>query len=155
MLKSCVVSYKFNGASIDYSKIKSIGIADFPNNAELVHPPLAFDLSEGVRDVFRRQTRLQVLKAGGDMYLEGEITGYKLTPMAISADSYSAETKITLTVQVRFTNNVNPDDSFEKSYSANQIFDSNLMLTDVQDELCAIMILEISENIYNDTVAKW
>ena len=32
---SCTISYKFNGASIDYSKIKSITIAEFPNNAAL------------------------------------------------------------------------------------------------------------------------
>ncbi len=155
VLKSCAISYKFNGASIDYSKTKTVAIADFPNNAELVHPPLANEFSEGLRDIYSRQTRLQLLKSGGDLALEGEIVDYRLTPMAISADSYSAETKLTLTIQVRFTNNVTPEDSFEKKYTANQIFDSNIMITDIQDELCKIMIQEIAENIYNDTVAKW
>ena len=155
VLKSCTISYKFNGASIDYSKTRTIGISDFPNNAELVHPPLANEFSEGLRDIYSRQTRLQLLKSGGDLSIEGEITGYTITPMAIAADSYSAETKLTLTVQVRFTNNVNPEESFEQSFSANQIFDSNLMITDVQDELCKTMIQEITESIYNATVAKW
>ncbi len=155
ILTACTVSYKFNGASIDYSKTKTIAIADFPNNAELVHPPLANEFSEGLRDMYSRQTRLQLLKSGGHLNIEGEITGYKITPMAIAADSYSAETKLTLTVQVRFTNNIAPEESYDKSYSANQIFDSNIMLTDIQDELCKIMIQEIAENIYNDTVARW
>ena len=102
-----------------------------------------------------RQTRLQLVKDGGDLQLEGEITGYTLTPLAISADSYSAETKLTLTVRVRFTNNVNPDDSYEKQYTASQNFSSDQMLTDVQDELITTMVQEITESIYNDTVAKW
>lgn len=151
----CTISYKFNGASIDYSKIRTISIADFNNHAELVYLPLANDFSEGLRDIYTRQTRLQILRQGGNLELEGEITGYTLTPLAISADSYSSETKLTMTVRVRFTNNVNPEESFEKDYTASQTFDSNSMLTDVQQELCDIMIQEIAESIYNDTVAKW
>ncbi len=155
LLCGCTISYKFSGASIDYSKIHSIAIADFPNNAALVNPTLASDLTEGIRDIFSRQTRLSVGRQNGDLELEGEITDYTLTPLAISADSYSAETKLTITVKVRFTNNVSVEESFEKTYSAFQNFDSSQMLNDVQDQLCATMIKEIAENIYNDTVAKW
>lgn len=156
VLEGCAISFKMNGANIDYSTTHSISVADFPNNAALVYPPLSNDLSEGIRDLYQRQTRLQVLRKGGDLELEGEITGYTLTPMSISAaDSYSAETKLTMTVRVRFINNVAPEESFEKTYTAYQTFDSSRMLTDVQDELCTTMIKEIAESIYNDTVAKW
>ncbi len=155
LLNGCTVSYKFNGASIDYTKTKTISVADFPNIAESVYPPLASTFTEALKDIYVRQTRLQLVKDGGDLQLEGEITGYTLTPLAISADSYSAETKLTLTVRVRFTNNVNPDDSYEKQYTASQNFSSDQMLTDVQDELITTMVQEITESIYNDTVAKW
>lgn len=155
ILRSCTISYKFNGASIDYAKIHSIAIADFPNNAALVYTQLSNDLSEGIREIYTRQTRLQVGRKGGDLELEGEITGYDLTPMAISADSYASENKLTITVRVRFTNNVNPEESFDKTYSAFQTFDASNLLTDVQESLCATMIKEIAENIYNDTVARW
>ena len=155
LLNGCTISYKFNGASIDYSTTKTISIADFPNVAPLVYAPLSNNLSDGIRDLFQRQTRLEQVKRGGNLELEGEITGYALTPMSVSADSYAAETKLTITVKVRFTNNVAPEESFEKTYSAYQTFDSSQMLTDVQDELCNTMITEIAEQIYNDTVAKW
>ena len=154
-MNGCSISYKFNGASIDYSKTRSISVADFPNNAALVYAPLSNNLSDAIRDIYQRQTRLEVLRRGGNLELEGEITGYALTPMAVSADSYAAETKLTLTVRVRFTNNVAPEESFEKTYSAYQTFDSSRMLDEVQDELCNTMITEIAESIYNDTVAKW
>ena len=155
LLNSCVISYKFNGASIDYSTTKTISIADFANVAALVYPPLANNLSDGIRDIFQRQTRLEQVRRGGNLELEGEIIGYYLTPMSVSADSYAAETKLTITVKVRFTNNVAPEDSFEKTYTAYQTFDSSQMLNDVQDELCNTMITEIADQIYNDTVAKW
>ena len=155
LLNSCVISYKFNGASIDYSTTKTISIADFANVAALVYPPLANNLSDGIRDIFQRQTRLEQVRRGGNLELEGEIIGYNLTPMSVSADSYAAETKLTITVKVRFTNNVAPEESFEKTYTAYQTFDASQMLTDVQDELCNTMITELAEQIYNDTVAKW
>jgi len=155
MMPSCLISYKFNGASIDYSKTKTISIAEFPNNAALVNPLLSNALSEGIREIYSRQTRLQLLPKNGDMEVEGEITDYALTPMAISADSYAAETKLTLTIRVRFTNNKAPEENFEKTYSAFQTFNSSRLLTEVQDELCSIMITELAENIYNDTVARW
>ncbi len=155
VLNSCIISYKFNGASIDYSTTKSISIADFPNMAPLVYAPLSSNLSDGIRDLFQRQTRLEQVRRGGNLEIEGEIIGYSLTPMAVSADSYAAETKLTITVKVRFTNNVAPEESFEKTYTAYQTFDSSQMLNDVQDELCNTMIAEIADQIYNDTVAKW
>ena len=155
LCNACTISYKFNGASIDYSKVKTISVADFTNNATLVYPPLAVNLTDGIKDLYQRQTRLEQVRRGGNLELEGEITGYQLTPMAVSADSYAAETKLTITIKVRFTNNVAPEESFEKTYSAYQTFDASQMLSDVQDELCSTMITEIAEQIYNDTVAKW
>ncbi|VBB45332.1 conserved hypothetical protein [uncultured Paludibacter sp.] len=155
LLSSCSISYKFNGASIDYNTVKSISIADFPNNAELVNPALAQTFTEALRDKYIRQTRLKILKQSGDMQLDGEIVGYQLTSMAISADSYASETRLTLTINVRFTNTKNPDEDFENKYSAYQMFDSSKMLNDVQDELVKIMVDEIVDKIYNDTVAKW
>ena len=144
-----------NGANINYQTTHSISIADFPNNAPMVNPSRSNNLSEAVRDLFSRQTRLQILRKGGDLELEGSIIGYDLTQGAISVDSYASESKLTIRVQVHYTNNVNPEDSFDKVYSAWRTFDANLMLSDVQDELCNAIVTDIAESIYNDTVAKW
>jgi hypothetical protein len=155
VLSGCSISYKFNGANINYQTTHSVSIADLPNNAAMVNPTLSSNLSESLRDLFQRQTRLQVLRKGGDLEIEGEITGYDLSQGAISTDSYASESKLTITVMIHFTNNINPEESFDKSYSASQTFDASRLLTDVQDDLCTIIIKEITENIYNDTVAKW
>ena len=155
MLASCSISYKFNGASIDYTKVKTITIKDFPNQAPLVYPPLAQMFTEGVKDIYVRQTRLSMVRANGDLELEGEITGYDLTPMAVKEDAYSSKTKLTITVKVRYANRTNSEEDFEQSFSAYREFDSNIMLQDVQDQLCREIIEELSDQIYNSTVANW
>ena len=155
MLSGCSISYKFNGANINYQTTHSISIADFPNNAAMVNPTLSPNLTEAIRDLFQRQTRLQVLSKGGDLEIEGEIVGYDISQGAISVDNYASENKLTIRVAVHFTNNIYPEESFDNTYSASQTYDASRLLTDVQDELCNIIITEISENIYNDTVAKW
>lgn len=155
LMGGCTVSYKFNGASIDYTKVKSISITDFPNMAELVYAPLSSTFSEALRDKYTRQTKLQLLRTGGDLDVQGEIVGYDYVPLSIGTDALAAQTRLSLTVNVRFTNRQNPEEDFEKRYTASQTFDSNQMLNDVQDELLALMIEEITDQIYNDTVANW
>lgn len=156
VLTSCTVSYKFNGAMIDYAKTKTITIKDFPNTSELVYPSLSQEFSEALRDVFTKQTRLQMVKKNGDLQLEGEIVGYQLTPLGMSSDGFTAQTKLTLTINVRFTNNKNAEESFEdKKYTAFQNFDSSKRLDEVQDELVKAMIADIVDNIYNDTAGRW
>lgn len=155
ILCSCSISYKFNGANINYQTTHSISVADFPNNAAMVNPLLSPTLTEAIRDLYQRQTRLQVLSKGGDLEIEGEIVGYDISQGAIAANSYASESKLTIRVAVHFTNNIYPEESFDKTYSASQTYDASQLLSDVQDQLCSIIITEISENIYNDTVAKW
>lgn len=155
VLIGCKITYGFSGGSLDYSKYSSISIVDFPNNAELVNPTLSQFFTEALKDKYTRQTKLRLLREGGDMHLEGEIVSYQLAAMAISADSYASETKLTLTINVRFTDNKNPEQDFETRYSASQLFDSNRMLSDVEGELVDLLVKEIVDKIYNDTVAKW
>ena len=155
IMAGCTISYKFNGASIDYTKVKTISIKDFPNQAPLVYPPLSQQFTEGVKDIYVRQTRLSLVRDNGDLQLEGEITGYDLTPMAVKEDAYSSKTKLTITVKVRYTNRTNADEDFEQAFSAYREFDSNVMLQDVQDQLCSEIIEELADQIYNSTVANW
>ena len=142
-------------SSIDYTKVKTISIKDFPNQAPLVYPPLSQEFTEALKDIYIRQTRLQMVNNNGDLELEGEITGYELTPMAVKEDAWSSQTKLTITVRVRYSNRTNPDEDFEQSFSAYREFDATRMLQDVQAELCTEIIDELTDQIYNATVANW
>ena len=138
-LSSCSISYKMNGANINYQTTHSISIADFPNNAPMVNPTLSSAFTEALRDLYTRQTRLQVLRKNGDLEIEGEIVGYDLTQGAIKPDSYASESRLTVRITVHFTNNIYPEESFDRTYSAYQTFDASRLLSDVQAELCKKM----------------
>ncbi len=155
VLVGCTVSYKFNGASIDYNRVKTISITDFSNQSTLVYPPLTQEFTEGLKDVFAKQTKLKLVRQGGHLHMEGEIVGYELTPMAAKADGYASETRLTITVNVRFTNTTNADDDFEERFTAYRNFEATKMLDDVQAALCEEMIKEIADQVFNKAVAKW
>lgn len=155
VVSSCQISYKFNGASIDYSKVKTICINDFPNRAALVYPELAPKFNDELRDIYSRQTRLQSVTRNGDLNIEGAITGYTLQPLAIGTDALAAQTRLTLSIHVEFTNNSDPNTNFEKTFSANRTFDSSNTLEDVQEALCEDLVKEIVEQIFNETVSNW
>ncbi len=155
ILSACTISYKFNGASIDYTKVKTISIKDFPNQAPLVYPPLSQQFTEGLKDIYIRQTRLNMVRDNGDLDLEGEITGYDLTQLAVKENAFASQSKLTITVKVRYSNRTNPDEDFEQTFSAYREFSNTQMLQDVQDALCSEMIKEIADQIYNATVANW
>ena len=152
---SCSISYKFNGSSIDYTQTRTITIADFPNNATLVYPQLATKFNTSLKDIFARRTKLQNVKRNGDMQIEGEITDYKLTSLSIQSNALAAQTQLTMTVRFKFTNSKNPKDDLETTLSASQTFDSSKMLTSVQETLVDAMVKELTEKIYNQTVARW
>ena len=155
VVNACSVSYKFNGASINYDKVKTISVADFPIKAAYVYAPLATKFNEKLKDVYVQQTRLRLVPRNADLQVEGEITGYNQYNQAVKADGYSSEVKLTITVNVRYVNNTNHEEDFEQQFSAFRTYDSTQMLTAVQDELIEQMVKEIADQIFNATVANW
>lgn len=152
---ACTVSYKFSGGNINYDKVKTISIADFPIKSDYVYAPLATKFNEDLKDIFIRQTRLRLVNQNADLEIDGEITGYNQYNQAVSADGFSSETKLTITVNVRFVNNTNHAEDFEQQFSAFRTYDSRELLTAVQDGLIAEMTKEITDQIFNATVANW
>ena len=147
-------------SSIDYTKVKTISIADFPIKSEYVYAPLATkfnatEFNQKMKDMFIQQTRLQLVNSGGDLEIDGEITGYNQYNESVDASGYSSKVKVTLTVNVRYTNNTNHEEDFEQQFSAFQTYDSSKLLTEVQDQLITLMVKDIAEQIFNATVANW
>ncbi|WP_291529704.1 LptE family protein [Bacteroides sp. UBA939] len=143
-------------SSIDYNKVKTISIADFSNRAEYVYAPLAIQFNQDLKDMFIRQTRLSIVNANADLEIDGEITGYNQYNESVDASGYSSKVKLTLTVNVRYVNNTKHEDDFtDKQFSAFQTYDSSERLESVQDQLISLMVKDITEQIFNATVANW
>ena len=152
---SCSVSYKFNGASIDYSKTKTIQIADFPIRSAYVWGPMASIFNNQLKDIYANHTKLIQVKRNGDLKIEGEITRYEQRNKSVSSEGYSAMTELSMTVNVRFTNNANHKEDFEKQFTATSSYETTQSLNSVQEELVTQMVKEITDQIFNATVANW
>lgn len=155
VLASCSVSYKFNGSSIDYTKTKTIQIADFPIRSSYVWGPMASIFNNQLKDVFANHTRLIQVKRNGDLKIEGEITQYSQRNKAVTAEGHSAQAELSMTVNVRFTNNANHNEDFEKQFTATASFETTQSLSSVQEQLVTEMVEDITDQIFNATVANW
>lgn len=154
-LVSCSVSYKFNGASIDYTKIKTIQIKDFPIRTAYVWGPMSSIFNNQLKDIFGSQTKLTQVKRDGDLRIEGEITQYQQRNKSVSAEGYSSQVELSMTVNVRFTNTKNHDEDFERTFTATESYESTMQLSAVQEELVTQMSKDICEQIFNATVSNW
>ncbi len=155
-LPACRISYKLNGSALDYNVYRTISIGEFPIRAAMVYPPLQTTFENALTDYVQRNTRLQVMDSGNtDLQIEGEITGYSLSPQAVGADGWASQTRLTVTVRVRYTDNRDDSKDMDQTFSAYRDFDASEMLTDVQDELCTQISDELVELIFNATLGNW
>ncbi|MDE7402799.1 MAG: hypothetical protein K2M87_05245 [Muribaculaceae bacterium] len=156
LLGGCIPRYTLNGSSINYDIYKTVDIGYFPIRAALVYPPLQQTFENELLNYVTRNTRLQEIDSNNaDLKLEGEITGYSLSPQAVGTDAYATETRLTITVRVKYTDNKNPSNNLDQTFSAYRQFDSSLMLTDVQDDLCQQISEELVNLIFNATFGNW
>lgn len=152
---SCKISYKFNGASIDYQLTKTIQIDNFPIRSAYVWAPMQSIFQNKITDLYASQTKLKQVKKNGDLQLSGEIVSYDQYNKGISSDGYSSQVQLKMTVNVRFVNNKRHQEDFEKQFTATTEYDASQQLISVQEELVTQMVKDIAEQIFNATVANW
>ena len=150
---SCGV-YSFTGGST--GDAKTIQIDYFPNSARLVEPSLSQNFTVALQDLFLRQTNLKLTNSGGDLHFEGEITQYRIIPIAATAEQTAAQSRLTIAVRVRFFNRLIEEDDFEQTFSFYSDYDGNLQLTgSVLEEAYDEIFERITQDIFNASVAKW
>lgn len=146
--------YSFTGASIP-AEARTFSVDYFPNNAQLVQPTLSQRFTEALQDKFLKQTNLRLVDNSGDLHFEGSITGYATAPAAISGDDRAALNRLTISVRVRFINEFEPDNDFERTFSRFSDYDSRESLSSVEDELIELIVEALVEDIFNQAVVNW
>lgn len=155
VLSACKVTYSFSGTSIQ-AEVKTVTIAEFEYKALRVNPSLANDMSEQLRNQFRRMTRLEQVDMDGDLEISGTITGYEVRATAVTANETAAQNRLTVSISVNFMNRLFPEDSFEnKNFSAYADFDATQSLDAVESSLCSEIMDKLIDDIFNATVAQW
>lgn len=142
-------------SSIDYTKVKTIQIADFPIRSSYVWGPMGPMFNNKLKEQYADHTKLSQVKRNGDLKIEGEITNYSQRNKSVSAEGYSAQTELSITVNVRFTNNTNHQEDFEQQFTATTSYETTQSLAAVQEQLVTEMIDDIVDQIFNATVANW
>jgi hypothetical protein len=153
ILTDCGV-YSFSGASISEA-VKTFSVQYFQNRASLVQPGLSQAITNALIDKCKGQTNLKYVTGVGDVNFEGEITDYSTKPYTVAADAQAASNRFTITVKVRFSNSVEPDYSFEQSFSRYQDYNSSLDLSAVEKDLAEIIVQALIEDIFNQAFVNW
>lgn len=153
VLCSCGI-YSFSGTSIQ-PDVHSVTINYFEYQALKVNPTLSNDLTEAVKNQFKKMTNLEQVDMDGDLEIEGAITSYDVSASAVTADEVAAQNRLTVGIKIKFTNRLHPEDNLEKSFSQYSDYDSTNSLESVEATLCSEIIDKLVEDIINATIAQW
>jgi hypothetical protein len=155
---SCGI-YSFTGSSIP-SGVETFQVNYFENTAggrpgSTIEPGLDRDFTIALQDLIVNQTSLNLVNEGGDIIYNGEITEYSVTPMAATAEIKAAQNRLTMSVMVSYENAINEEDNIEKSFSFYYDFPGNLQVYDIKDSALEEIFERITQDIFNETLAKW
>lgn len=149
----CNVKYNFTGSG--KINAKTFQVNYFQNNAQLVEPGIERIFTQKLQNTIVDQTNLNLVTSGGDLTFEGEIIDYRIVPNAPTADQFSGQNQMTISINVRFTNRNNPDDDFEKRFSFFYNYSSDKLPSSVLNEALDVIYTRITQDIFNESLAKW
>ncbi|MBA4408371.1 MAG: LptE family protein [Bacteroidota bacterium] len=151
---ACKISYSFTGA-VPMVGVKTFSVDYFPNRARLVNPNLSQQLTDGLQDKLIRQTSYSQISENGDLEFTGQITDYEVRPMNIQEGDLAAQNRLTVSIKVKYTNNKEHDQDWEKTFTAFEDFDSNRSLSDAEETLVTEIIKKLTDDIFNASIANW
>jgi hypothetical protein len=153
-LYGCKVSYSFSGASIS-PLAHTFSVQYFQNRAPLVQPGLSQGLTDALIDKCKAQTNLKYVNSIGDVDFVGEISDYNTRPLTVAADAQAATNRFTITIKVKYTNAINPELSFEQTFSRYEDYNSSFDLSAVEQELATKIVDMLVEDIFNQAFVNW
>jgi hypothetical protein len=148
------IRYTTSGASIP-AEASTFSVAYFQNNAQLAQPALSQKITDAIIDKISSQTRLKFTNGIGDLHFEGEIVGYDTRPEAIQANETAAMNRLTITINVRFQNRIDPTKDFETRFSRFQQYSSSQSLANVENNLIDLINAELVEDVFNRALVNW
>jgi hypothetical protein len=152
--EGCKIKYSFSGASIS-PLAKTFSVQYFQNRASLVQPQLSQYITDALIDKCKAETNLKYTNDIGDMSFMGEITDYNTRPLTVAADARAATNRFSISVKVKFTNAIVPENSYEQTFSRYADYDSNSNLSEVEKDLSDEIVKMIVEDIFNQAFVNW
>ena len=154
VVQGCKVTYSLSGA--DIGNAKTFQVNNFINNAAVVEPRVARDFTLALQDILLNQTSLSITNNNADLIYEGEIVQYYVAPITATAQSTAAQNRLTMAVNVRFFNTLEPEKDFEQRFSFYVDFDGQALLTGSRlDDVLSEIFERITQDIFNRSLANW
>lgn len=151
---SCKISFSFSGATIPL-QAKTFSVKYFTNKASLVQPILNQRLTEHLRDRIMYETSLQMVNSDGDLAFEGEILSYNLQPVAIQGNETAQLTQLTVTINVRFFNKIEPDKNFESTFTRYHQFPASANFASIENQIIDQIVEQLVDDIFNKAFINW
>jgi hypothetical protein len=152
--KTMSVNYSFSGVNIS-PDIETVTVEYFPNRAPVVQAQLSQLFTDALIDKIQSNTNLELVPAGGDVSFSGEIRNYETRPTAITGSETAARNRLTISIRVVYTNNIEPELEYETTFSRYEDYDSSQNLADVENELIDLIIESILDDIFNKAFVNW
>ena len=158
LLNGCKINYSFSGANIS-PEIKTVSVQYFQNRVTpgngFVNPNFSQIFTDALKDKIKAQTSLNFATDLGDVDFEGEITRYEAEPLAVTGREVAELNRFTITVRVKYTNTVNPDENFDTQFSRYEDYESSKDLQSVEQDLSEKILEQITEDIFNQAFVNW
>lgn len=153
LVAACSGGYSFTGG--DVGEAKTLSVASFDNQADLVNPQLAGLLTEGIQDVMVRQSPLKLVPRDGDMQLSGSVVQYEVRAEAPKAGDALAQSRLNMVVRVQMVNVVEEGKDFSQTFNSFRNFPTTQSLAEVEDALIEEMVDELAQKIFNRALVQW
>ncbi|HCR91096.1 MAG TPA: hypothetical protein DIW50_11695 [Prolixibacteraceae bacterium] len=152
--QSCKISYSFTGA-VPMVGVKTFSVEYIQNRARLINPNLSQQLTEAIQEKLLKQTSFDQIESGGDLEFSGQITGYDVKPMNIQEGDLAAQNRLTVSVKIKYTNNKDHEQDWEKSFSAYEDFGSEISIDQAEGSIVPEIIEKLTDDIFNASIANW
>jgi hypothetical protein len=153
LFTSCEIRYSFSGGQ--FSGAKTFSVSYLKPQTALASPTYSQRLTEDLKDVMLSQSPLSLSESNGDLQFEGSVTNYVVAPVAIQSNETASLTRLSITVKIKYTNTLEPDLNFEKSFTKFADFAATESLFAVQEDLWKQINDQLAQEIYNASVGNW
>ena len=161
-LSGCSVAFNLTGGTVD-PRLQTLSVEQFGNEAPIVVPFLAIEVTNQLQDRFLSQSRLSLTTGAADIQISGRITNYSISPVAITAtnspnpqDQFAAsQNRLTIAISVNFENNIDPNESWEQSFSGFVDFNSELDFASIERDQVDEILEQITQDVFNRSIGKW
>lgn len=150
-------AYSFSGSALP-PEVKTFSISTFPNNSGQGPAVLSQGVTNILRDYFQQNTNLKLVPRDGDLSFEGQIIGFEVSPVAPQVQDgqdVAVRNRLTIRLQVKFTNTNDSKQSFDETFSAFSDFPQQQNINDISETQIRLILDQMLTQIFNRSVANW